>query len=129
MVGSYLLDTNIVIHYFGEDAHIVAQLDALEPVYLPLVVLGELYYGAFNSERKSANLDKLEQFAVKCEILYPDVETSREYGRVKTELQQKGRPLPDNDIWLAALARQHKFILVSRDKHFSFIDGIHWEAW
>ena len=129
MAGSYLLDTNIVIHYFGEVAHIVAKLDALEPVFLPLVVLGELYYGVFNSDRRSANLARLEQFAAKFEVIYPDDETSREYGQIKTELQQKGRPLPDNDIWLAALARQHQHILVSRDKHFSYVDGIHWESW
>jgi tRNA(fMet)-specific endonuclease VapC len=129
MAGSYLLDTNIVIYYFGEDADIVARLDALETVFLPLFVLGELYYGVFNSDRKTANLAKLSQFIGKFDILYPDEETSRQYGQIKAELQQKGRPLPDNDIWLAALTRQHKHTLASRDQHFSFVDGILWESW
>jgi tRNA(fMet)-specific endonuclease VapC len=89
MAGSYLLDTNIVIHYFGEDAHIVAKLDALEPVFLPLVVLGELYYGVFNSDRKPSNLARLEQFAAKFEVIYPDDETSREYGQIKNRITAK----------------------------------------
>lgn len=69
MAGSYLLDTNIVIYYFGEDADIVARLDALEKVFFPLFVLGELYYGVFNSDRKTANLAKLAQFIGKFDIL------------------------------------------------------------
>jgi tRNA(fMet)-specific endonuclease VapC len=129
MAGSYLLDTNIVIHYFGENARIAERLDAIEQVFLPLVVLGELYYGVYNSARASSNLARLEKFAARFTVIYPDDATGREYGRIKTELQQKGRPLPDNDIWLAALARQHDDVLVSRDNHLSFVDGIHWESW
>jgi tRNA(fMet)-specific endonuclease VapC len=129
MSGNYLLDTNIVIHFFAQDEDIESRLGKAEKVFLPIIVLGELFFGAFNSKEITSNLDKLLSFASQFELILLDEETSREYGRIKAELRRKGRPIPDNDIWLAALARQYDAVIASRDNHFEFIDNVSWESW
>ncbi|RLB16513.1 MAG: VapC toxin family PIN domain ribonuclease, partial [Deltaproteobacteria bacterium] len=54
---------------------------------------------------------------------------SREYAKIKNALREKGRPIPENDIWIAAIAVQYNLTLVSRDDHFKRIDGLHTEIW
>ncbi len=58
-----------------------------------------------------------------------DAQTARRYGQVKDSLRQKGRPLPENDLWIAALAEQHSLVLVSRDAHFAEVEGLECESW
>ena len=57
-------------------------------------------------------------------ILVCDTETARQYGRIKVELRRKGRPIPENDMWIAAVALQHGLTLATRDAHFDAIDGL-----
>ncbi|HYL04797.1 MAG TPA: type II toxin-antitoxin system VapC family toxin [Thermoanaerobaculia bacterium] len=127
--GRYLLDTNIVTALFKQDAAIHAGLAAAEEVLLPSTVLGELYYGAARSARRQENVERLEEFAATCTVLATDGQTARVYGRIKDELRSRGRPIPDNDLWIAASARQHGLVLVTRDHHFKQVDGIQTEAW
>ena len=49
--------------------------------------------------------------------------------KVKDELRQKGRPIPENDIWIAAIAREHKLVLATRDKHFDQVEGLKVDKW
>jgi tRNA(fMet)-specific endonuclease VapC len=65
----------------------------------------------------------------KCTVLKVDQYTAEIYAQIRFELKQKGRPLPDNDIWIAALARQHNLSLVTRDSHFNVVDGIQRMSW
>ena len=58
-----------------------------------------------------------------------DTEIAREYGLIKSQLRQEGKPIPDNDIWIAAIARPHNLVLVSRDDHFREIEGFNLEQW
>jgi len=62
-------------------------------------------------------------------VLASDIGTSREYGRIKDLLHKKGHPIPENDIWIAALAIEHGLTLVSRDEHFKKIDGLKRDEW
>ena len=62
-------------------------------------------------------------------VLKVDQYTAEIYAQIRFELKQKGRPLPDNDIWIAALARQHDLSLVTRDSHFDVVDGIQRMSW
>lgn len=79
------------------------------------LVLGELYYGAQKSAHKKKNTAIIDQFASVNTILACDVETARQYGKIKESLHVKGRPIPENDIWIAAIAFQHEMPLVTRD--------------
>ena len=129
MTGRFLLDTNIVIALFaGEDAVLKPLADAAE-VFLPSIVLGELYYGAHKSGRVEANVRRVDELAGRGAVLACDAETGRHYGEVKTLLRAKGRPLPENDIWVAAVALQHGLVLVTRDAHFNEIAPLTAVAW
>ena len=127
--GRYLLDTNVVTALFKHDAAVHAELAAASEVLLSSTVLGELYYGAARSGQPRQNLERLEEFAATCTVLATDGHTARVYGSIKDELRQRGRPIPDNDLWIAASARQHSLILVTRDHHFSQVTGLRRAAW
>lgn len=129
MNGSYLLDTNIVIGLFASDSTIIAQLSASPRIFIPSIVLGELYFGAAKSAHSKANGARIDSFAIKNAVLACDAETARYYGRIKEHLRAKGTPIPENDIWIAALAKQHQLILVTRDQHFHQIKEIKTEQW
>jgi tRNA(fMet)-specific endonuclease VapC len=129
MNGRYLLDTNIIIALFANDAVIIEQIKDAGEVFIPSVVIGELYYGAQRSGRIKANTERVHEFATESVVLSCDVETARRYGEIKNELRKKGRLIPENDIWVAALALQYDLALVSRDEHFGQIPGLHTEAW
>ncbi len=129
MSGSFLLDTNIVIAIFSGDPAILAHLADADEVLIPSVVLGELYYGAEKSGRPQDNRERIDEFAAENTIVSCTAITARHYGLIKNNLRAKGRPLPENDIWIAALAQEHGLTLVTRDGHFEAIDGLPVEAW
>lgn len=129
MSGRYLLDTNIVIAIFANDTKVVQTLQKAQEILIPSIVLGELFYGARNSTQTSENLARIEAFHQANVILVCDAATAAIYGQIKAELKQRGAPIPENDIWIAAIANQYALTLVSRDKHFGHITNIKYESW
>ena len=127
--GRYLLDTNIVIALFADEAAIRKALVAAEEVFVPSVVVGELYYGAWKSERQQENVARIDEFAADSVVLGCDAETARQYGQIKSALRTQGTPVPENDIWIAAIAIQHDLMLVTRDEHFGQVRGLRTERW
>lgn len=127
--GRVLLDTNIVIALLAAEPTVVDQVAAAEAVYLPAIALGELYYGARQSAHTQENLERLRELAAASAVLQCDAETAAHYGEVKAGLRTKGAPIPENDIWIAALAKQHDLTLASRDEHFDVVPGIVRVAW
>lgn len=128
MSGSVLLDTNIVIGILAKEEAILSRLVETESVFLPSIVLGELYFGAFKSAHPDDNAQRIDRLATSTAVLSCDGITALHYGRIKTALRAKGRPIPENDIWVAAIAQQHGLPLVSRDSHFREIDNLPVEA-
>jgi tRNA(fMet)-specific endonuclease VapC len=129
VTGRYLLDTNIVIGVFNGDSLLQHRVTNTPEIFLSIVSLGELFYGARNSNRIQENVDRVEQFAASVIVLDCDSETARRYGLLKRELRERGTPIPENDIWIAALAGQHELALVTRDQHFSSIPQLRREHW
>jgi len=129
MNGSYLLDTNIVIALFANDSGVLRQLSAASQIFIPSIVLGELYYGANKSAHCKSNIIHIDNFALKNVVLVCDTDTARYYGQIKDHLRAKGNPIPENDIWIAAIAKQYRLTLVSRDNHFQVIKEIKMEQW
>jgi tRNA(fMet)-specific endonuclease VapC len=119
-----LLDTNIVIDLFKGDKTILAYLEEQETVYIPAAVLGELYLGAYRSDNEQKHIKQIKDFLLRCTVLVADNITAENYALVKTALLKKGKPIPENDIWIAATAVQHKLILYTNDKHLNEVDGI-----
>jgi tRNA(fMet)-specific endonuclease VapC len=129
MDGRYCLDTNIVISLFAGDKNILAKLVPVNEVFISSTVLGELYYGTLKSVRIDDNLKRVNDFATGCTILTCDAETAEEYGRIKAELSRKGKMVPENDIWIAAVTRQYDLTIVTKDEHFSFIENLKMTDW
>jgi len=129
MSGRYLLDTNIVIALFANETSATERLGEVEEVFVPSVVLGELYYGARRSRRVEENVAHIDEFAARNVVLSCDAETARRYGEVKNGLRQKGHPIPENDIWIAAIALQNDLTLVARNAHFGEVETLQVEAW
>jgi len=127
--GNYLLDTNIVIALFAGEQSVLDHLVNANEIYIPSIVIGELYYGAHKSRQASRNLRRIEAFIASNTILACDAVTGLHYGNIKEQLRQMGRPIPENDIWIAAIALQFDSILVSRDEHFSTVQGLTVEFW
>ena len=124
MSGRALLDTNAVIALFAGDPELVETIANKTAVFLCVPVLGELRYGALASARVEQNLARLDDFAKAVAVLPCDKECAAFYSAVKFGLRKKGRPIPENDVWIAAIARQHRLSLISRDVHFQEVDEL-----
>ena len=111
--GSVLLDTNIVVAHFRDDAGATAHLKSVSAIYLPWIALGELEHGALRAQRPQVQLALIREFLQVAILLLPDQSTSERYGYI-----------PDNDIWIAALARQYDLPLATRDAHFGAVERL-----
>ena len=129
MSGKCLLDTNIVIALFADEATVKENLAKTDEVFVPSVVIGELNYGARKSARSKDNLARIDDFAESNVVLNCDTGTAHFYGEIKNTLRVKGHPIPENDIWIAAIALQHGLMLVTRDAHFGEIENLKIVAW
>ena len=129
MSGRFILDTNIVIAIFNGETSIKEHLLKADEVFISSTVLGELFFGAFKSKRSKTNLKTISNFADSITILNCDKDTAQQYGIVKNKLLDKGKPIPENDLWIAAVAMQNDLILVTRDAHFDEIEELKYEKW
>ncbi len=128
MPGRVVVDTNIVIAFFAGEAAVCEHFRHVK-IAVPSIVVGELHYGARKSAHSAANLAKIDEFTASVAIVNCDAQTARNYGEIKDRLRLKGRPIPDNDIWIAAVARQLRLPLASRDEHFKEVPGLTLSAW
>jgi len=127
--GKYLLDTNIIISIFAKDPQIHNRLANAEEVFVPCVVIGELYFGAYKSLKIEENLARIDEFAINNTVLACDTDTAKRYGDIKNRLKEKGQPIPENDIWIAAIAQQYAITLVTKDTHFDLVENLKVEVW
>ena len=81
-------------------------MDQARETFIPCIVLGELYYGAKKSGKIKENMKRIEDFASENAIIDVSGETARLYAAIKLNLQKKGTPIPENDIWISAIAQQ-----------------------
>lgn len=129
MIGRCLLDTNAVIALLKAEESIQGLLADSEEIFLSIIVLGELYFGAQRSERSQRNFEEIERFAASCTVLDCNQEIARHYGRIKDELRRRGRPIPENDLWIAATAQQYGLALLTQDGHFDEVEGLARVRW
>lgn len=129
MSGRYLLDTNIIIALFASESSVINNLAQADEVFIPSIALGELHFGARKSVRSEKDLERIEEFVANNTIIECNANTARQYGDVKNRLRIKGRPLPENDVWIAALALQYGLTLVTRDAHFQEVEILQTVSW
>ena len=125
MTGSSVaLDTNQAIRVLNDVAAVVAWLNSFSEVCLPVTVLGELRFGAMKPARPPANLSKIESLAARCRLRDIRGTTTERYARVRFDLLRKGRPIPENDVWIAATCLEHGVPLATDDGHFDAVEGL-----
>ena len=115
-----LLDTSGYSGLMQGDPVILELLSQVPQVFVPAIVLGELHSGFRRGSRTEENERLLQLFLRKPSVSVLDVtaETARRYAEIDVHLYSKGRPIPRNDVWIAALALEHGCVLITRDAHF-----------
>jgi tRNA(fMet)-specific endonuclease VapC len=119
-----LLDTNVIIDLFHGDPTIRRLIAISDGVYVPAVVIGELLGGAHRPARPAENVAEIEAFAANNRVLNCDLETARQYGEIYSQLRARGKLIPENDMWVAAVAQQHGLPLATRDAHFTEVHSV-----
>ncbi len=122
--GRLLLDTNIISDLNDNVPETLQVLASAEEVFTSVVVAGELFYGIENSTRRKENFSFYTDFFQTCAVLDITLDTASIYGAIKTNLRQKGKPIPENDIWIAAIAIQNDLTLLTHDHHFNSVDRL-----
>jgi predicted nucleic acid-binding protein len=118
-----ILDTNALSAAADNDPAISAILARADQVAIPVVVLGEYRYGIAQSRNRGSYEKWLAGLLHDCLVLDVNEPTSHYYAEIVLELKRKGKPIPTNDIWIAALCRQHSLALLSCDRHFDWVEG------
>ena len=129
MNGRFALDTNIIVARFADDENVIAKSREAKAIFVPSIVLGELYFGAQKSGRVEANMRRVDDLAASEAILDCDAQTARFYAIIKNQLRLKGKPIPENDMWFAAVALRYDLTLVTRDAHFGNVENLRTERW
>lgn len=128
MVKAVALDTNVAIKILNEDPFFLNVASNYDVLYLSVTVEGELLFGALNSSQRVQNLIKLKGFIGHCLILTITSAVAEQYAVVRQQLKKKGKPIPENEIWIASTCLVNKLPLATVDKHFGFIKGLSLET-
>lgn len=124
-----ILDTNGLSAVAEGNSALASILHTATQIAIPVVVLGEYHYGISHSRHRVHYERWLAEYLPTFRVLDVDQGTSLFYSAIRTELKRAGTPIPSNDVWIAALCRQHLQPLISRDRHFDAVPGITRIAW
>ena len=121
-----LLDTNAYTSFKKNEDNILRIIQHADVLCMSPVVIGELLAGFDGGSKPKKNKLELQQFLESSRVIvYPITsDTSHFFGQLQFALKKKGKPIPTNDIWIAAQALEHGCVVCTHDKHFSFIDGL-----
>jgi tRNA(fMet)-specific endonuclease VapC len=117
------LDTNRLTDLLQGDKRLSERLEECDEVWIPLIVLAEIkagFYGGAHQQKNEALLQMLLSRPT-VGVLLPTRETAEHYARLFVQLKRAGTPVPDNDLWIAALVLEHDLRLITRDRHFQRI--------
>lgn len=124
-----ILDTNALSAMADGDQRLQPVLMNAVELAVPVIVLGEYRYGIADSRIHLRYEKWLLEIVAACRLLRIDEATAAEYALIRGELKRAGRPIPSNDAWIAALARQHRMPVLSRDTHFDLVPRLKRIAW
>lgn len=124
-----ILDTNGLSAVADGESELEPILGQASQVAIPVIVLGEYRYGISQSRNRVQYEKWLVEYLPTFRILDVTEQTTIAYSVIRTELKKSGTPIPSNDVWIAALCRQHSMPLVSRDHHFDVVSGLTRIVW
>ena len=124
-----ILDSNAVLAILAGDSRIQAVLPPGERQHLPVVVIAEYQFGMLGSRQRRKLERGFELLESQSLVLPSDRRTADRYAEIRHALKLSGRPIPEIDLWIAALVRQYSLAIVSRDAHFDYVVGVRRLAW
>ena len=124
-----IIDTNALSAAADDDPALITILARAEQMAIPVLVLGEYRFGIAQSRHRADYERWLEGLLDDCVVLDVNEPTTHYYAEINLELKRAGKPIPTNDLWIAALCRQHSLQLLSRDRHFDLVAGIKRIGW
>ena len=124
-----ILDTNALSAFLDDTADVIEIVSEVPEIALPVIVAGEFAFGIAQSRYRDQYERSLQRMLDRSTILDVDLETARHYAAIRLELRTAGTPIPANDVWIAALSRQHAMPVLSRDTHFDLVAGLRRRAW
>lgn len=124
-----ILDTNALSAFADGDPGLRREIGQEIDLALPAVVLGEYMFGIRQSRHRKRYEEWLRIHLRVFFVLNVGAATAGRYAEIRSELKSAGRPIPSNDLWIAAIAREHGFGIVTRDRHFDGIRGVRVLAW
>jgi tRNA(fMet)-specific endonuclease VapC len=123
------VDTNALSAFADGSPLALIALEKADEVGVPVIVLGQFGYGIAHSNRRREYEAWLDQYLPTFRVLEVTAETAAEYSLLRSELRRIGKPIPANDIWIAALCRQYRLPLLSRDQRFDAVKGLRRQTW
>jgi tRNA(fMet)-specific endonuclease VapC len=124
-----ILDTNGLSAVADGDANLMPILHQATEIAVPVIVLGEYRYGVWQSRERQRYEQWLMDSLPYYRVLDVDQETTIYYATLRTELKKAGTPIPSNDVWVAALGRQYRLPILTRDPHFDLVAGLRRIDW
>jgi tRNA(fMet)-specific endonuclease VapC len=124
-----IVDTNALSAAADDDPAVIAILGRADQMAIPVIVLGEYRFGIAQSRNRAKYEGWLTGLLRDCVVLDINEPTTHHYAGIILELKRIGKPIPTNDLWIAALCRQHSLPLLSRDHHFDLVPGTKRIGW
>jgi tRNA(fMet)-specific endonuclease VapC len=124
-----ILDTNALSAYADGVPAAIAAVNSASSIALPVVAIGEYRYGIAHSRHHQDYAKWLQRLLTLCRVLEITEQTTLWYAQARSELRRAGKPIPSNDVWIVALARQHSLSILSRDAHFDHVAGLRRLSW
>lgn len=121
---NYIFDTNVIIGFMKNETKVIDFISNLSIINISTVTIGEMYYGARKSDNPQKYLKLYKEFFSLCQIFNISEVTSNYYSEIKFKLSKIGKPIPENDIWIAGSALEHELTIVTRDSHLLDLDFI-----
>jgi len=124
-----ILDTSALSAFLDGTLEAVEVVSEARELAIPVIVAGEFAFGIAQSRHREAYERSLQRMLDRCAVLDIGMETARHHAAIRLELKGAGKAMPANDVWIAALSRQHAMPVMSRDAHFDFVGGLRRRTW
>ena len=124
-----IFDTNALSAFADGQTSVVSRAAQATQVAIPVIVLGEFRFGIAQSRTRTTYEEWLQETLRRSAVLDIDEKTTVHYASIRLELKRAGAPIPQNDLWIAALCRQGSLPLLSRDSHFDHVSGLERVKW
>jgi tRNA(fMet)-specific endonuclease VapC len=124
-----IVDTNGLSAWWLNEPSFIRHIEHADRLCVPVPALAEFRFGILKSRFRERMTAWLDDALTTTTVLVADEITTRHYAEIRLQLATAGTPIPMNDLWIAAIARQHKLPVLSRDTHFDHVSGLTRVGW